>query len=109
MSARKLSAEAARLEDRMAELSAGDEEVAALVGVEPGEVRDWRQGKAEIDPEARVKLRPFLADDPHAAALALERERTKQTRTLETEDWQSQGVDIPYGGGFAGTDAEVPA
>jgi hypothetical protein len=97
-----------RLDNRMAELEATDIEVGALIDRDPEEVAAWRRGKAVIDDEARVLLRSFLADDPHAAARALERIRTRQTRDLRSEDWQTADVAIPYGAGFAGTDAERP-
>lgn len=89
---------AERLDDRMAALSASDEEVGAIVGRESGEVCDWRHGKTEIDADARVLLRAFLADDPSAASRALESIRTRQTRSMAGEGAEQIGVTPPpYG------------
>lgn len=99
---------AARLDARMAELSASDDEVGAIIGRDPKTVREWRQGKADIDAESQVLLRPFVAADPSAAERALERVQTKQTRDMRGEDWQTADVAVPYGGGYAGTDAGAP-
>jgi hypothetical protein len=60
----------------MAELEATDAEIGQLTGRDPEQAAEWRQG-AEIDPDARVLLRSFLADDPHAGRLALERLRQR--------------------------------
>lgn len=65
----------------MAALGASDEEVGALIDRDPAEVFSWRHGEAEIDAEAAVKLRPFLADDDSAAQAALDRIRRAFHRT----------------------------
>lgn len=77
---------AARLDNRMAELEATDIEVSALIDRDAQEIHEWRQGKAEIDAEAAILLRSFLADDPAAATAALERIRRTFHRTYAEGD-----------------------
>lgn len=91
----------------MAELEASDVEVAALIDRDPQEVRDWRQGKTDIDADGQVLLRVFLADDPSGAERALERIRMRQTRNMVGEGAEHSGVTPPYGGGFQGSDAQA--
>lgn len=83
---KQLDLAAGRLDDRMAALEASDAEVAKLIGCDPEQVEAMRHGDTEIDPEAAVKLRPFLADDDTAARAALARIRRTFHRTYAEGD-----------------------
>lgn len=83
MPKRTTAPNAARLDARMTALEAADTEVGALIDRDAEEVAAWRHGDAEIDAEAAVLLRPFLADAPQAAQAALQRIRRTFHRTWE--------------------------
>jgi hypothetical protein len=87
----------------MATLDATDAEVGELIGRSPEQIEAMRKGDTEIDAETRILLRPFLADDPHAGGLALEKLRNTQVRDLRGDGAEKAGIeDVPHAGGFTG-------
>jgi hypothetical protein len=97
------------LAQRMAALDATAAEVGNLIGRDPEQIEAMRKGDAEIDPDARVLLRTFLADDPHAASAALQRLRGTYTHNLLGDGMTQSGIEaVPGYGGFTGTDGGGP-
>ena len=100
MSARKATALAARLDA----LGITADEASQIVKRDPAEVASWVEGTAEPDGEGRILLRLFMdVERTHAAQLAAERIRSKRTQSLHGDDWQTEGIDRPYGSGHQGT------
>lgn len=94
------------LADRLAELGIDAAELAQIVGRPIETVDGWLADGPDADAEILTR---FLADDADALR-RVERVRTKQSQPLRgRDDWASQGVDVPYAGGFAGADAGAPA
>lgn len=98
---------------RMNELGASADELAALLGhrYTADEVASWIDvdGDADAPAEARILLRPFLAEDDRAARLALARLRGAVIATLEGDGAAYAGIDgVPYGGGYTGPDGGRP-
>lgn len=81
-------------------------ELAAIIKRDPAEVAAWIDGSAEPDAEAAVLLR--VLDDDADALRRVQRVRNMRTQPLKGDDWQTKHVDIPYGGGYAGSDAGRP-
>lgn len=95
------------LADRLAALGISAAELAAIVRRPVAEVETWIEGDAEPDAEARILLR--VLDQDHVAELAAERVRHMRTMPLRGgDDWQTAGIDRPYGGGHAGTTGGQP-
>lgn len=93
----------AAFNERLISLGILSAELAQIIGRSAAVIDKWREGRSKPDAEARVLLR--VLDDDHVATLAAERIRSRRTQSIHGEDWQSAGVEVPYGGGFAGADA----
>lgn len=106
MTVRKRKSE---LASRLAALNISGDELAAILRRPAEDVAKWIDG-GEPDAEAKILLRLIM--DPertHAAGLAAERVRHMATIPLRgNEDACTEGIEPPYGGGYAGTDAGRP-
>jgi len=93
----------AALAERLETLGISAPELAVIVRRTVEDVEALIEG-AEPDAETRILLR--LVMDPeraHAAKLAAERVRSMRTLPLrQGEDWQTAGIEPPYGSGHQG-------
>jgi hypothetical protein len=80
------------LAERMRVLEATDAEVGQLIDKSAQQVEAMRKGDIEIDSDTSVLLRTFLADDPHAAHLAIEKLRNTYTQSYRGDSAEHTGT-----------------
>jgi transcriptional regulator with XRE-family HTH domain len=94
-------------DERLVKLGILSAELSEVIGVSAATIDKWRAGRSNPDAENRIRLR--VLDDDHVAALAIERVRERQTRSMQGEGVERAEVEVPYGGGYENATGGSPS